>query len=319
MIIALDGQAAVKRNGWREYTPALFGMLVKAGDLVRVTGSGRVTLACADLQVMTVEGGPNGLPCAPSAAPITFAYDQATVNITRGNTPALQVISPRKTHVLDPHPLLRWTAVPGAQSYHVTLQGVDWSVDVGGQTELAYPVDAPPLQAGKTYKLVVTAGSLTSEDEATPGLGFSLLPAAEAEPVRASEKKIAALQLADAPTRLLIANLYAGHGLYAEAIQQMEGLAGGQEPAVGRMLADLYLQTGLVRLAEQQYLDALALSEQAGDLEGQALAQRALGDIYSQTLSNPDEAAQRWQQSLDLYERLGDVKMVEQLKRHASP
>ena len=317
IIVALDGQAVVKRSGWSAYAPALFGMVVRPGDLVRVTGAGRLTLACADLQLAMVEGGPSGLPCAPSPAQMTFVYDEVTVNITRGGIPELQVISPRKTNVLDPHPRLRWTAVPGVASYHVAVQGVEWGLDVGPQTEFVYPADAPALEAGKTYKLVITAGSRTSEDETVPGLGFSLLANAQADLVRAAEKKIRALKLDGAPTRLLIANLYAGHGLYAEALQQLDGLPGRPEPAVGRMLADIYLQVGLTQLAERQYLSALALSEQEGDIEGQAMTQKALGDIYRQTLSNPDEAVKRWQQSLDLYERLGDSQMIEQIKKES--
>ena len=317
IIVALDGQAAVKRAGWREYSPALFGMAVRAGDLLRVAGGGRMTLACADLKLATVEGGPAGLSCEPSSQKLTFVYEGVLVNATRGDVPELQVLSPRKTRLLDSHPLLRWSAIPGADRYEVSVQGADWSSTVGPQTEMVYPTDAPALAPGKTYKLVVTAGDLTSEDETMPGLGFSVLADDEATLVRSAEQRIRALGLDDAATRLLIANLYASHQLYAEAIQQLEGISGRQEPTIDRMLADLYVSVGLGQIAEQQYLTALALSEQVGDLEGQALTQKALGDIYNRVLLNQDEGAMRRQRSLEIYERLGDTKMIEKIKQES--
>ena len=68
--------------------------------------------------------------------------------------------------------------------------------------------------------MIVTAGNASSDQETTPNLGFILLPTAEAERVGAQEQKIRALGLSDAATRFLIANLFEGYGLYAEAIEQ---------------------------------------------------------------------------------------------------
>jgi two-component system NtrC family sensor kinase len=98
----------------------------------------------------------------------------------------------------------------------------------------------------------------------------------------------------EVPTRLLIAELYAnwvpdrpnGKALIAEAIEMLEGLSDTKEPAIIRLSGDLYLTIGLNGQAEAYYMRALKLSQDAGDLEGQALAQYALGIIFAKTKLN---------------------------------
>ena len=145
---------------------------------------------------------------------------------------------------------------------------------------LSYPDSAPALQPGVNYRLIVTAGDRSSSEEPGAGLGFSVLGAEEAKTVTEAEAKIRALGLAETPAALLIANVYATNGLYAEAIEALERLPGSQEPAVLRLLGDLYVSTGLNRLAEERYLTALARSEALSDVEGQAQAHHALGRVY---------------------------------------
>ncbi len=64
------------------------------------------------------------------------------------------------------------------------------------------------------------------------------------------------------------------------------------------------------------------LSERANDVEGQALAHRALGMIY-EVLGNAHEAAQRLQKAAELYQELGDSGMVtaidQQLSKQSKP
>jgi tetratricopeptide (TPR) repeat protein len=178
---------------------------------------------------------------------------------------------------------------------------------------MAYPSDAPALKPGTLYRLVVEAGGRSSAEEPGAGLGFELLEADEAATVRAAEAKIRALGLADAATRLLVANLYANHGLYAEALAQLEPVANSGEPAVLRLAGDLYLSTGLNRQAEESYLQALTLSQDANDTEGQAAAHVTLGRIYS-ALGNGEEAARHWQEAVAGYEGLGDQSKIAEVR-----
>ena len=82
-----------------------------------------------------------------------------------------------------------------------------------------------------------------------------------------------------------------------------------------RSLGDLYLKIGMNRLAEEHYLQALELSQKAGDVEGQALAQHALGLIYKQALGNPEAATPRLQDAVKWYQQLGDSRKVEEIQK----
>jgi tetratricopeptide (TPR) repeat protein len=220
--------------------------------------------------------------------------------------------------VLGTHPLIKWTAVDGASGYTVSVRGsgVDWTSGEEVQdTQLAYPDDAPPLQPGETYKVVVQAGDASSDQEGVPGLGFTVLGADEAQAVRDAEGRIKALRLDPASESLVQAHLYESHKLYSEAEQTLSGVAANvKSPAVSRLLGDLYATTGLNRPAEEQYVRALGLSSEEGDIEGQALAQEKLGRVYS-ALGNKDQAAASLQQALDVYNRLGDTTMTEQINQ----
>ena len=316
IIVTVQGNASVKRAGWQNYAPALFGVPLRKGDLLRLATAARVVVACADLKLSELPSGVSGFPCKTGAGPYALVYAGRLAAPTRGEPGMAEypvVISPRKTKLLDPRPTLRWTAVPGVTSYRVSLQGTAWRTTIDGATEMAYPSDAPALKPGTAYRLVVEAGERSSAEEAGTGLGFTLLEAGEAEAVRAAEAQIRALGLAEAATRLLVANLYANHGLYADAIELLDPLADSGEPAVSRLAGDLYLSIGLNRQAEESYLKALQLSEGASDVEGQAAAHATLGNIY-EALGSRAEAARHWQAAIAGYEQLGDQAKIAQLR-----
>lgn len=155
-------------------------------------------------------------------------------------------------------------------------------------------------------------------------LGFSLLDDAEVRRVRKAENQIRVLHLPDVPTRFLLASLYAewilpntpnGKGLIAEAIEELEGLQNTQEPVVERRLAELYLNIGLTYRAVSLYLAALDLSTKAGDIEGQALAQHAVGQIFAKTVFNKNDALQRLRAARALYVTAGDPDVVREIDR----
>ena len=145
---------------------------------------------------------------------------------------------------------------------------VIWTKEVVSQTRLTYPNKEAPLTPGQTYKVVVTSDGLSSQQDHSPGLGFTTLTADQARGLADEEIKIKQMGLPETQTRFLISNLYAARELYAEAIEQLEDLyTTMKEPAVASMLGDLYAAIGLNREAEKKYLEALSLTS-ANDLEG---------------------------------------------------
>ncbi len=318
VIVAVQGQVSVKRKGWSNYAPATFGTSLRRGDLLRLDSSSQAKVVCAGLTVHDAPSGrTGGVPC-PSARPV-LNYQGSSALSTRSYWSATfpVIVSPRKTKLLNPRPTLRWTPVQGATSYQIIVRGpeLNWSAEVRSKTEMVYPDNAPAFKAENDYKLIVVANGRQSDLEEYPGLGFSTLRSDKAKEVRREEQRIRQLGLPDAPTRFLIAHLYATYGLNAEAIEQLEELSRTiKEPAAARLLGDLYSSIGLSRHAEERYLLALNLSEKANDEEGRGLAHKALGGIY-EALGIKNQGVRHLKAALELSQKLGDQAMVGEIER----
>src|SRR5262249_24350690 len=134
------------------------------------------------------------------------------------------VLSPRLTKLLSDRPLLKWTEMKNASTYHVMVRGPElvWTANVQDKTEIQYPDRAQKLEPGQNYKLIVGLDDeKNSEMESAPGLGFSVLPSKERKVVLEEQKQLERLGLDEGPTQYLIAHLYASYGLNAEAIQKL--------------------------------------------------------------------------------------------------
>jgi len=317
LAVFIEGQVSVKRKGWTNYAAVVFGTSLRRGDLLRLDDSSRAKVVCSDLTLHDIAPGIVGVPCE-GARPVLRRPDGSMINATRswpsdGSFPV--VLSPRKTKLLSPRPVLRWTPVKGTTNYQVVVRGINfyWS-RVSSGTEITYPDRAPALVAGVDYKLVVeTSGknSRSSSDEPGLGLGFSMLSSKEGKTVLEEEGQIESLGLPEGPTQFLIANLYATHGLNAEAIQTLEGISSTfKVAAVARLLGDLYLNIGLPRQAETNYLNSLDLSKDGKDDEGQMLVHLALAHIYGPLLGNVKSASEHLNASLALANKLGDDYII---------
>ena len=322
VVADVQGQVDVKRKGRTKYEPVRIGTSLRRGDLLRVEASSRATVVCADLTKRDVMSGFSGVPChASRPKKVLIELRGSTIFPTRSyELPSFPiVVSPRKTKLLNPRPALRWAPVVGATAYKVIVSGpnLEWMA-VSSKTEIVYPENAPDLKAGNDYRLIVEANGRSSREESIPGLGFTLLPGGEAKEVRREAQRIHEMGLPDAPTRLLIAYLYASLDLNAEAIEELEKLPKTlSEPSPVRLLGDLYLAVGLNRRAEERFVLALELSQKAKDDEGQALAHEALGLIYL-GLGNKGEATRHLKSALESYKKLEDQQAAERIEKHMS-
>jgi tetratricopeptide (TPR) repeat protein len=159
--------------------------------------------------------------------------------------------------------------------------------------------------------VVETDDGKSSKDEGGAGLGFSLLSDTEAQQVRADEAKIRNLNLSEPANTFAIAQVYASHELYAEAIQMLEKLAADhkQTANVYRTLGDLYQQVGLITMAESRYINALDSAGSTNDLESLAAIEKGLGEAYT-ALGNKDQAVHWLTEAKAGYEKLGDGQLV---------
>jgi hypothetical protein len=303
---------------------ATVNMLVLRGHLLILNPTARATIICGDGKKRELMPGPHGCPCTvPCTREVCgINYNGSTLASTRGpDTNAglfPVVISPRKTLVLNTRPNIRWSPIAGAKestTYNVTLYGenmkVVWTRDVVSTTMLAYPDKEPALTPGQTYKVVVASEGMSSDQDHSPGLGFTTLTSHEARALANDETK-RKQGLPEAQTRFTISNLYAARELYSEAIEQLEDqFTTMREPAAAKMLGDLYATIGLNREAEKKYLEALSLTP-ANDLDELGLIGKNLAQVY-ENLGMFERAIARLQEARKAYQRLRNRAIVNAL------
>lgn len=227
------------------------------------------------------------------------------------------VISPRRTLLLSDKPKLRWNVVPGVKRYTASLmkgEKMVWET-TSSANEVVYPGE-PKLEPGVDYLLVVKADNgKSSQQEKSPARGFRLLPAAEAQVVRAAIEQLNNQQVADKAKALVRTYLYIGSDLKSEAIETLEALVAGgiREAMVYRRLGDLYWQAAVNVLAESSYLEAAKLATAAKDIQEQAQVQAALGELYV-AIADKQQAIRWLTQARDSHKTLGNTQRVQELE-----
>ncbi|MDZ8034426.1 tetratricopeptide repeat protein [Nostoc sp. DedSLP04] len=254
------------------------------------------------------------------------------------------LITPRHALLLNATPLLRWNPVSGVTEYSVEVtgpKGLMWRTKTK-TNQVIYA--GKPLEAGIPYSVIVrTNTGKSSQEDIAPNrqqkasnLEFIILRQSEAALVKAQAAKISPTPLSNEASALSLANFYGNYvlpesvisayklsantyktySLTSEAIALLESLIqqGKQYPLIYRTLGDLYWQTGLVRLAEANYLKALDSVQGLEDMEDWTLAQYSLGQIYA-AINDPKQALEHYIQAKVGYIFLGDSGRVEVLQR----
>ncbi len=130
-------------------------------------------------------------------------------------------LRPAFTAIRSLHPHLTWTAAEGTNTYLVMVfqsqgrQGLRqvWRGSVGQQTRFTLPEEAE-LEPGKVYLWQVIALHEHVESPAAP-VGFATVTEPQRDSVEALEQEVGDMPLA-------LASLYEAHGLYEEALEQIE-------------------------------------------------------------------------------------------------
>jgi hypothetical protein len=297
------------------------GMLIRKGYLLNLAPTAKAIVLCGNGKKLTLAPGLHGCPCLTPCTPeiCGIRYDGSTMGSMRGpdtrDSTFPVVISPRQTRLQNLRPTIRWAPVKDAAQnlvYKVTLYGDNlkaiWTKDVISATSLVYPDNEPSLTPGQTYKVIITAAGTSSQQDSSPGLGFTTLTTAEAQTFADEESKRKQLALPKPQTCLLISILYASRELYAEAIEQLEerNLA-GTDPALALALGDLYAVIGLNQEARINYEKALCLTHKA-DFDGRGLLHRNLAQIY-ENLGLLEDALTQFKKAKTAYQQLKNRKM----------
>lgn len=318
------GKLRVRQGRGEQTADATVGMTVRRGHLLTLAADARAAVYCSDGKKYDLKPGQiQGCPC--TAASRGLVYDGSSIPRTRGHDTARgdfpAVLSPRRGLLLTTRPTVRWSPVPPPKPGEAVTYRVIMRTDAGDQvwlkegvtgTELAYPADAPELARGEVYKAIIQSGRKSSTQEKTADLGFTVLTETDAKAIREAEVDVRLLKLPEVQTRLLIADLYASQELFSEAVELLTELMKTlKEPAVLRLLGDIYATSGLHREAIRQYEEALA--QIGNDIEGQALTLAALGRSYA-AIGDRDQANARFTRAVEAYQKLGEKVTVEQLR-----
>lgn len=159
----------------------------------------------------------------------------------RGPTPSspLALLAPVATAVRTDRPTFRWSALPGAREYQVTVVAADLrpAARSGSLAGTEWRSSAP-LPRGAVYSWQVVARRGDTEIQApsppTPEARFRVLsPTEEAELVRAERLPVR--------SRLILAVLYARAGLAEDAARELSALAreNPTSPLLGRLTASV--------------------------------------------------------------------------------
>ncbi|RCJ18626.1 hypothetical protein A6770_32780 [Nostoc minutum NIES-26] len=310
-------------SAWGQRQPVARGNLKKpvckpvariiSGDLRRVAGSkvceedrlqpvagATVEVLCyLSGNILNVSGGAIGKQCSSRSQ----TQSQHCTSGIRGdclkvkgpddeNVPTL--IVPYSPLILNSRPSLSWTAIPGAISYIVQIEGtgVNWSKEVNS-ISLPYSKEQPAMQPGNIYQVNVLAKMAEQKFIASQSI-LMVASLQKAEQTKAIIERIQNLNLPPDELAVDIESVYKGQNLLTEAIEVLKERvkAKTQNPTIYRLLGDRYLNVGSPEQAMREYKMAIQYAKLRGNLNELAQAQAGLKLLLQSQLptrTNPDQ------------------------------
>ena len=309
LLIDSKGNVQVKKAQWKQFNQASSGITLSSNDKIQLGSNASVTIYCSNQNQWTVKQPGTHLVsqgCPTGEAIIRLPDSNNDTRRPLGTKEErLQqlpyLISPRHTLVFNDSLTLRWNGVSGATSY--TVKVGDWQ----GQTNKTQMVYDGELKPGEFYTIrVVADNGVSSQDEDNDQYSWFIV--LEEEEARALQEPVAVIQqqkLSREQEALILAHLYRGNELNAEAIEVLEALvkSGSQTTTVYQLLGDIYQQVGLSLMAKEVYGQGLALTAAEENSEVKAMMQWGLGEVeYS--LGNRDKAGEWLEKAKGSYSAL---------------
>jgi hypothetical protein len=258
--------------------------------------------------------GLHEVPCAVGSTLMTINGQKVDPDLAGGGS-ALWVIAPRASAVSTATPLIRWHTLIGVKAYEVIVRGrgVEWTlrVTVDGdapEASLRYPADAPHLQPGVHYKVIVVANGLRSDEADGRGAGFSLVDVEELKKVQADEAAIRELKLDAVSTAILVASRYAAAQLSSDAASILKASGIERNGEVARLLADIYASTGA-------WDEARLVLEGAASVEDTPVGRAQTFERLAHLASRTHGASKAWmEKAAEAWATAGDVEKAAALR-----
>jgi len=315
-IPSVQGDVSLQRHEVER--PVVEGDQLRGSDRLHVRSGSQVTIVCRNTAQYRLNSPGTYLVSRYCGAEPTRPPRSPGVSNVR--MPPLVIRSPI-TALLSPDNLtIRWYPLPNATQYQVTLtgQGVNWTAQVN-RPQVTY-TGSNPLQAGATYRILITANGSSQQSGRLLSTEFTVLPPAEVARVRQQVVRIQALQLEPDMEAIGLAHIYAGYqysnyrlNQLAIDILQARIDAGTSNGQIYLLQADNYLTMGLPLIARERYQQALTLAQNINHRERQAESYLGLGEIAVRQTEYAN-AVGYLRAAQVLYQELGDREQVAELQ-----
>ncbi len=322
ILIDFKGDVRVKKAQWTQFHQANSGITLSSQDQILLGSKASLTIYCSNQNQWTVtQPGTHfvsqGCPTGEAIIRLCPECNNPTRRPLGTKEEKLQqlpyLISPRHTLVFNDSLTLRWNGVSGATYYRVKVG--DWQRQTN-ETQMVYDGELKP---GEFYTVrVVADNGISSQDEDNDGQ-YSWFIVLEEEKAKALQEQVAVIEqqeLSQEQEGLILAHLYRGNELNAEAIKVLEELvkSGSQTTTVYQLLGDIYQQIGLSLMVKKLYGQELALTTEEENSVVKAMMQWGLGEV-EYTLGNRDEAVEWLEKAKVSYAGLGEKIQVEELAK----
>lgn len=262
------GEVLVQAAGMADAKPPQPLSALKAGDQIKVTGQGRVTVLYhgGGTVTVTAQSTPHVVQITPNAggrrtemtaALSGFFLGKQTPPEFRGaatrGAPPPTIVSPRHTRLVAGEPVFEWEGCAGRACSIRVLEG---SRTLWEQRELrteavSYPTAAPPLRPGLRY-----AWEIQAPGEPTQRTEFEVMSAPDVARVREALGAIDRLAQGGYPPATITvmrAGVLVEEGLYADARRELEAseARNPDDPTVPYLLAHVYEHVGLTSKARE--------------------------------------------------------------------
>lgn len=286
-------EVQIERHATRVLLPAVYGLPLYRGDVVRTYAAAQAVIHCQHGPVFRVPPERNQqVNC--SQAPrdqIIFSFNLAAQEQTARFVAACQAslarpastfeLIPRHTRLATTTPTFAWQPWAGATRYCLTVRmphGQGWQRETAS-THLEYPADVPPLLPGTGNTVILEASGGAPQREETH---LRILTEDELQRLQDAEQRIQESPLSDLARCYWRAQLYQQWQLWSAAAEQLTSLtqmASALYPALWLQLGTVYLHLAAYSLAAQSYQQVLDQAMIDSDTTLTALAHLGLAWI----------------------------------------
>lgn len=237
-------------------------------------------LCYSTLELVSLINGKWAKPCQP-------VESKRQAGDTRGTeVNAFRVLQPYGSVTVHPRPTISWEPLPGVSSYRlkVTEAGSSffWYRDIQG-TKAAYPADAPPLEAGLVYTIIVEPLDTNTVDSVQATKTLLPLSQAQRQKINNALATIQSLNENADERALDFERIYRGQKLYQDSIDVLENRVakGSQNPEVFLVLGNRYQDEERLDSALEKYNRALEISTEQQRMDIKSKAEEALVSLQA--------------------------------------